>query len=96
MVFATPTGKLERTFDTCRDADDVFVDSRRRRIYVSCGEGVIDILAQTSSGYERIGRIPTVVGARTSLFVPTKDRLYLGVRASGTEPAAIWVFRPHP
>jgi hypothetical protein len=28
--------------------------------------------------------------------VPAKDRLYLGVRGSGTEPAAIWVFRPHP
>ena len=95
MVFATQTGKLEGSFDTCRDADDVFVDARRRRIYVSCGEGVIDVLAQTGSGYERIARIPTIAGARTSLFVPANDRLYLGVRASGAEPAAIWVFRPH-
>jgi DNA-binding beta-propeller fold protein YncE len=96
MVFATPTGKLEGSFDTCRDADDVFVDSRRRRVYVSCGEGVIDVFAQADGGYERIARIPTVAGARTSLFVAVNDRLYLGVRASGTEPAAIWVFRPHP
>jgi hypothetical protein len=96
MVFATPTGKLEGRFDTCRDADDVFVDPRRRRVYVSCGEGVIDVLAQAGGGYERIARIPTVAGARTSLFVPANDRLYLGVRASGTEPAAIWVFQPLP
>jgi DNA-binding beta-propeller fold protein YncE len=96
MVFATQTGKLEGSFDTCRDADDVFVDARRRRIYVSCGEGVIDVFARSASGYERIGRIPTVAGARTSLFAPANDRLYLGVRASGTEPAAIWVFRPYP
>jgi hypothetical protein len=96
MVFATQTGKLEGSFDTCRDADDVFVDARRRRIYVSCGEGVIDVFARSASGYERIGRIPTVAGARTSLFAPANDRLYLGVRASGTEPAAIWVFRPQP
>jgi YVTN family beta-propeller protein len=94
MVFATQTGKLEGSFDTCRDADDVFVDSRRRRLYVSCGEGVIDVLAQTGSGYERIARIPTVAGARTSLFVPANDRLYLGVRATALEPTAIWVFRP--
>ena len=96
MVFATRTGKLEGSFDTCRDADDVFVDPRRRRLYVSCGEGVIDVLARTSNGYERVARIPTVAGARTSLFVPASDRLYVGVRATATEPAAIWVFRPQP
>jgi len=96
MVFATRTGKLEGSFDTCRDADDVFVDPQRRRVYVSCGEGVIDVLAQASDGYERVARIPTVAGARTSLFVPATDRLYLGVRATATEPAAIWVFRPQP
>jgi DNA-binding beta-propeller fold protein YncE len=95
MVFATRTGKLEGSFDTCRDADDVFVDPRRR-LYVSCGEGVIDVLARPSNGYERVARIPTVAGARTSLFVPASDRLYVGVRATAAEPAAIWVFRPHP
>jgi DNA-binding beta-propeller fold protein YncE len=94
IVFATRTGKLEGSFDICRDADDVFVDSRRRRLYISCGEGVIDVLAQTSSGYEGIARIPTIAGARTLLFVPASDRLYLGVRATAAEPAAIWVFRP--
>ena len=96
VVFETGTGKREASLETCRDADDLFVDARRRRVYVSCGEGVIDVFARSTSGYERIGRIPTVAGARTSLFVPANDRLYLGVRASGTEPAAIWVFRPHP
>jgi DNA-binding beta-propeller fold protein YncE len=94
MAFATPTGKPEGSVDTCRDADDVFVDSQRRRLYVSCGEGVIDVVARTSSGYERIGRIPTAAGARTSLFVAASDRLYLAVRATASEPAAIWVFRP--
>ena len=96
VVFGTGSGKREASFETCRDTDDVFVDARRRRVYVSCGEGVIDVFAQAGGGYERIGRIPTVAGARTSLFVPANDRLYLGVRASGTEPAAIWVFRPQP
>jgi len=96
MVFATRTGKLEGSFDTCRDADDLFVDAHRRRVYISCGEGAIDVLAPTSSGYGRIARIPTVAGARTSLFVPASDRLYLGVRAAAAEPAAIWVFRPGP
>jgi len=96
VVYGTGTGKREASLETCRDADDVFVDARRRRLYVSCGEGVIDVIAPAGGAYERIARIPTVAGARTSLFVPVNDRLYLGVRASGAEPAAIWVFRPQP
>ena len=96
VVFGTAAGERVASVETCRDADDVFVDARRRRIYVSCGEGVIDVIAPAGGGYERIARIPTVAGARTSLFVPVNDRLYLGVRASGAEPAAIWEFRPQP
>ncbi len=96
VVFGAGSGKQEASVETCRDADDVFVDARRRRVYVSCGEGVIDVFAQAGSGYERIARIPTVAGARTSLFVPENDRLYVGVRATASEPAAIWVLRPYP
>ncbi len=94
MAFGVEDGKLTVATDTCGDSDDVFVDGPRNRVYVSCGEGLIDVFAVATNGYERIGRLPTVSGARTSLYVPTTDRLYLGVRASGREPAAIWVFKP--
>jgi YVTN family beta-propeller protein len=96
VVFDSATGQRMASLETCRDVDDVFVDAKRRRVYLSCGEGAIDVFARTDGGYERIGRIPTVTGARTSLFVPATDRLYLGVRASATEPAAVWIFRPGP
>jgi DNA-binding beta-propeller fold protein YncE len=96
VVFGTETGERVASVETCRDADDVFVDPRRRHVYVSCGEGVIDVIAKSPTGYERMARVPTITGARTSLFVAATDRLYLGVRASGAEPAAIWVFRPQP
>ncbi|GEP58688.1 YncE family protein [Reyranella soli] len=92
--FDTSAGKRQASVETCRDADDVFVDARRRRVYVSCGEGVIDVFGRDGKGYARIARIPTIAGARTSLFVPVRDRLYLAVRATLSEPAAIWVFRP--
>ena len=96
-AFASGTGVHEAGIETCRDADDVFVDARRSRLYISCGEGVIDVIARRSDGgYLRVARVPTVSGARTSLFVPENDRLYLAVRATESEPAAIWVFRPAP
>jgi hypothetical protein len=54
------------------------------------------LLGPAEPGYRRLARVPTVSGARTSLFVPELDRLFVAVRAGSNEPAAIWVFRPIP
>ena len=89
-------GRVDARIETCGDADDVFVDARRDRLYVSCGDGHIDVLAPQVSGYRRLARIATPLGARTALFVPELDRLFLAVRASSGQPASIWVYRPSP
>jgi len=96
MAFSMQERRLIAKLGTCSDADDVFVDPKRRRIYVSCGEGALDVLEQSGSEYRRLARISTIPGARTSLFVPELDRLFVAVRARSNEPAAIWVFRPVP
>ena len=75
-VFDMRDGSSAATVDACADADDIFVDAKRHRIYVSCGAGAIDVLdAQT---YQRVVRIPTAAGARTSLYVPELDQLLRG------------------
>ena len=94
MSLSSQDGHVAAKIETCGDADDLFVDRKRRRVYVSCGEGVIDVLEPDEAGYRRLARVPTVSGARTSLFVPELDRLFVAVRATSHEPAAIWVFRP--
>jgi YVTN family beta-propeller protein len=94
MALAIPDGSIATQVETCSDADDVFVDRQRHRVYVSCGAGVVDVFEQDQAGYRRLARVPTAAGARTSLFVPDIDRLFVAVRASSSEPAAIWVFRP--
>jgi DNA-binding beta-propeller fold protein YncE len=81
--------------DLCADVDDMFVDASRQRVYVSCGEGFLDIFDASENGYRRIGHVATIPGARTSLFVPEWDQLFIAARATSTEPAAIWVFRPN-
>src|ERR1035437_6018388 len=95
-VFAMTGGKLVATAETCGDADDLFIDAKRARVYVSCGSGFVDVFETKGAEYRRIARIPTVSGARTSLFVPELDRLLVAARASSEEPAAIWIFRPLP
>jgi len=95
-ALSSQDGHVVAKLETCGDADDVFVDARRRRLYVSCGEGVVDVLEQDEAGYRQLARALTVSGARTSLFVPELDRLFVAVRTRSSEPAAIWVFRPAP
>jgi DNA-binding beta-propeller fold protein YncE len=104
VVFRTPShlvlfdadhGSRQAAIDTCGDADDVFADGKRLYVYVSCGAGFVDVLEEQSDGLQRLGRIPTASGARTSLFVPQLDRLFVAVRAGAPgSPAAILVFRP--
>lgn len=96
LVFGLRDLSLRASIDTCGDADDVFVDPKRHRVYVSCGEGFIDVFERREASYEKVARLPTVSGARTALFVPEIDKFFLAVRAAGKEPATIWVFRPEP
>jgi hypothetical protein len=93
-VLDLKSGRLLKTVDTCGDSDDLFLDTRRGRLYISCGDGHIDVMKVQDTGYVHMARIQTISGARTSLWVPAIDRLLLAVRASGSEAAAIWIYRP--
>jgi hypothetical protein len=61
---------------------------------VICGEGFVDSLSLNRGQLVRVGRIATAGGARTGLFVPETDRLYVAVRSGFGRPAAVWVLRP--
>lgn len=97
LLFDSGSGALIEQHETCGDADDVFFDAKRGRIYVSCGAGAIDVFVRKESGFARLARIETESGARTSLFAPELDRLFVAARAGllGGQ-AKILVFRPSP
>ncbi len=89
VLIEAASGAIKANVGTCGDADDVFFDTPRHRIYVSCG--------QDAEGPRRIARIPTSSGARTALFVPELDRLFVAARAGLLGSAAsILVLRPQP
>ncbi len=50
MALSSEDGRVVAKIETCGDADDVFVDPKRHRVYVSCGEGVVDVLEQREAG----------------------------------------------
>ncbi len=95
-IYRIRDGRLLAAVDSCADSDDAFVDAKRSRIYVICGEGAIDVFEAGGDRHEHLGRIRTVAGARAGLFVPKLDRLFVAVRARAGTPAAIWVYHPAP
>ncbi|MGX9430674.1 MULTISPECIES: YncE family protein [Bradyrhizobium] len=95
-VFSMQDGSIIATADACGDSDDLFFDAKRHRVYLICGDGYLDVFEAKEDAYRRSAHIPTISGARTALFVPDLDRLFVAARANPGEPAAIWVFRPTP
>jgi DNA-binding beta-propeller fold protein YncE len=97
VVFDTESGKVVAHLESPGDADDIFYDASRRRLYVSGGEGSIGIFQQKDADhYEPMSKIPTAAGARTALFVPELNRLYLAVPHRGSQKAEIRVYETQP
>jgi hypothetical protein len=92
-VFDTIAGKRVTDIGISGDIDDLFYDAARRRLYASCGEGFIDIIAEKGvNRYERVERIPTSPGARTAYFSPELKELYLAVPDREGQKAEIRVY----
>ena len=90
LVLNTESGKVVNKIDLSGDCDDVFYDDKRHRIYAICGAGKIDTIEQTDPNtYESSARIGTASGARTGLFVPELDRLFVAVPHRGSQQAEI-------
>ena len=89
MVLDTDTGKEVARVPVGGSCDDVYYDAERKRIYALGGEGFISVVQQNDRDhYALSANIPSAVGVRTGVFYGTS--LYVGVPASGVEPAQIW------
>jgi DNA-binding beta-propeller fold protein YncE len=90
VVLDTESGKVIAKIDISGDSDDIFYDSKRHRIYAICGAGKIDIIEQTDANtYKALAKIDTADGARTGLFVPERDSLFVALPHRGSQQAEI-------
>ena len=97
IVLDTETGKVVASLETERDADDVFYDAARRRVYVIGGGGSVAVYDQASPDrYEERARVRTAEGARTGLFSPESGQLFVAVPHRGNPIAEIRVFAAAP
>ena len=93
VVLDTTSGRIVTSLHTVGDADDVFYDTGRRLVYVIGGEGAVEVLRQRDPDhYERVGRITTAPGARTGLFVPAFNRLFVAAPHRGAHSARVLVY----
>jgi hypothetical protein len=90
LVFDTASGKALARLPICGDTDDLFFDGARKRLYVICGAGKLEVF---SASLSREATLDTSRGARTGLFVRESGRLYVAAPASDGAPARILVFR---
>jgi YVTN family beta-propeller protein len=78
--------------------DDMFFDSKAKRIYASCGSGFVAVVRQKDADhYELASKVETVKGAKTCYYDAATSRLYLAVpRQESNEGPEIWVYKANP
>ena len=90
VVLDTESGKPVTSVGISGDPDDIFYDSKRHHVYVICGAGKIDIVDQTDANtYKALTKISTADGARSGLFMPERDALFVAVPHRGSQRAEI-------
>lgn len=94
LVFDTESGRPTTAVDIVGDTDDLFFDGRSQRLYVIGGEGYLDVLdVRPGAVPSRIERVPTAAGARTGLYVPAQDRIYVAVPHRGAQGAEVRAYQ---
>lgn len=95
VVLDTTTGKLVADLAISGDTDDLFHDAVRSQLYLSCGEGFINVVTQISPDQYRMKeKIQTRAGARTGFFSPSLGQFYLGVPQQDGREAELRIFTP--
>jgi DNA-binding beta-propeller fold protein YncE len=83
IVFNIDTGKVVATLRCVVNSDDMSYDVTHRRVYVT-GDGSVSVFQQRDAdNYDHVAEIPTGYRAKTSIFVPELNRLYIAIASRG-------------
>jgi DNA-binding beta-propeller fold protein YncE len=83
FVFDIDTGKVIASLPCAENSDDMGFDPVRKRIYIT-GDGSASVFEQQDRDhYVHIADVATGYRAKTSIFVPELNRLYIAVSSKG-------------
>ena len=96
-VFDTNSGRMVSALPAVQDADDLYYDSARKRLYIPGGEGYISVFRQDDADhYKLLAKLHSAIGARTAGYFGKGrkgfDRLYLAVPARADRGAEVWIY----
>jgi hypothetical protein len=96
-VIDTNSGNTIAALPSVQDADDLYFDAGRKRIYMAGGEGFIYVFQQNNPDqYQLLAKIPTALGARTAGYFgkgkKNFERFFLAVPARADHGAEIWIY----
>ena len=83
IAYDTDTGKVVTTLPTVEMNDDMWFDVARKRFYVTGTENTAVMEQRDADHYSRLTDVPTGYRAKTSIFVPELNRLYIAVSGKG-------------
>src|SRR5882762_997635 len=95
VVFDSQTGKELQALPVGKGVDDLMFDPASKRIYAaSGGTGAVDVYKETDPDhYQSLGHVPSGPGAKTGLFVPQLNRIFVPVPPRGTTPGEVYVYQ---
>jgi DNA-binding beta-propeller fold protein YncE len=94
LVIDTESGNIVGEVGISGDCDDVFYDKKRHRVYAVCGAGETEIIEESGQNvFKSAAQIGTAPGARTGLFVPELNTLFVAVPRRGSSQAEIRAYQ---
>jgi DNA-binding beta-propeller fold protein YncE len=95
VVFDVTTGKEVGSVEIPAGIDDIHFDSRRNRVYASCGSGALVVIEKHGDAYEIAAQLETPKDSRTCAWKAGK--IYLGVpKQEGKEGPEIRIYEARP
>jgi DNA-binding beta-propeller fold protein YncE len=96
LVMDERNNKTISSLDIIGDTDDLYYDNHSNTVYISGGEGAINLFREEGTIYKQIANIPTRHGARTSLLIPQLRLFAVAARAAEGKSAALLVYQLQP
>jgi len=91
-VLDAVNGKEIASAASASGADDLFFDPMSQRLFLISGLGEVDAYQAEAKTLHALGVVKTAVGAKTALFVPDQNLLYVMVPGVGNGDAEVRVF----
>jgi DNA-binding beta-propeller fold protein YncE len=94
LALDAATGRELTSAASAEQADDLFYDSVLHRVYLISGAGEVDSYqVDAGNALHVLPAVHTVSGAKTALFVPAENLLYVGVPSANDRAGEVRVYK---